>query len=161
MNCRRLSPNSPLSKSVSLGAADTLKLQLTTVDGKKATRPHQAFLTLTDPATGVEESFIFNVKDSGKGSVNLVRTLNQRSWTKLTCIGPQGPPASVPHFLSADPCVHRHWIFRVLYTLQGQSLRPECRPRPQRSARHSREAPPLRCREGDSPHIPRRPSISA
>ncbi|KAL1611859.1 hypothetical protein SLS60_000080 [Paraconiothyrium brasiliense] len=67
----KLSPTSPLSKSVSLGATDALKLQLTTVDGKKATRPHQAFLTLTDPATGVEESFLFNVKDSGKGSINI------------------------------------------------------------------------------------------
>lgn len=69
----RLSATSPLSKSVSLGATDSLKLQLTTKDGKNAARPHQAFLTLTDPTTGVEESFIFNVKDSGKGSVNLVR----------------------------------------------------------------------------------------
>ncbi|KAF1975505.1 hypothetical protein BU23DRAFT_458308 [Bimuria novae-zelandiae CBS 107.79] len=67
----KLSPTSPLSKYVSLGSADTLKLQLTTVDGKKAARPHQAFLTLTDPTTGVEESFIFNINDSGKGSVNL------------------------------------------------------------------------------------------
>lgn len=57
---------------MSLGATDSLKLQLTTKDGKNAARPHQAFLTLTDPITGVEESFIFNVKDSGKGSVNLV-----------------------------------------------------------------------------------------
>ncbi|KAF9734995.1 hypothetical protein PMIN06_009341 [Paraphaeosphaeria minitans] len=67
----KLSATSPLSKSVSLGATDTLKLQLTAVDGKKATRPHQAFLTLTDPATGVEESFLLNVKESGKGSLNL------------------------------------------------------------------------------------------
>jgi hypothetical protein len=69
----RLSPSTPLGKSVSLGASDSLKLLLTTVDGKTAKRPHQAFLTLTDPTTGLEESFVFNVKESGKGKVDLVR----------------------------------------------------------------------------------------
>ena len=68
----RLNPSSPLSKSVSLGATDTLKLVLTTTDGKTAKRPHQAFLTLTEPATGLEESFVFSIKDSGKGKVDLV-----------------------------------------------------------------------------------------
>jgi len=29
------------------------------------------FLTLTEPTTGLEESFVFNVKDSGKGKVDL------------------------------------------------------------------------------------------
>ncbi|KAL7779476.1 hypothetical protein CFE70_008980 [Pyrenophora teres f. teres 0-1] len=67
----KLSPSTPLGKSVSLGASDTLKLVLTTVEGSTAKRPHQAFLTLTDPTTGVEESFVFNVKDSGKGKVDL------------------------------------------------------------------------------------------
>jgi oligosaccharyltransferase complex subunit delta (ribophorin II) len=68
----RLNPNTPLSKSVSLGAADTLKLLLTTTDGKTAKRPHQAFLTLTEPDTGLEESFVLTVKDSGKGKIDLV-----------------------------------------------------------------------------------------
>jgi oligosaccharyltransferase complex subunit delta (ribophorin II) len=54
-----------------LGATDTLKLVLTTLDGSTAKRPHQAFLTLTEPTTGLEESFVFNVKDSGKGKVDL------------------------------------------------------------------------------------------
>jgi len=67
----KLSPSTPLGKSVSLGATDTLKLLLTTVEGSTAKRPHQAFLTLTDPTTGLEESFVFNVKDSGKGKVDL------------------------------------------------------------------------------------------
>jgi oligosaccharyltransferase complex subunit delta (ribophorin II) len=67
-----LSPSAPLSKSVSLGATDTLKLLLTTVDGKKAKRPHQAFLTLTEATTGLEESFILSVKESGKGKLDLV-----------------------------------------------------------------------------------------
>ncbi|CAO2657298.1 Nn.00g034240.m01.CDS01 [Neocucurbitaria sp. VM-36] len=67
----KLDPSSPLSKSVSLGATDTLKLLLTTVDGKTAKRPHQAFLTLTDPTTGLEESYVLNVKESGKAKVDL------------------------------------------------------------------------------------------
>jgi oligosaccharyltransferase complex subunit delta (ribophorin II) len=75
----RLDPKTPLAKSVSLSATDTLKLLLTTTDGKKAKRPHQAFLTLTDPTTGLEESFVLSVKDSGKGKVDLVR-LKYHSW---------------------------------------------------------------------------------
>ncbi|OCL00875.1 uncharacterized protein K441DRAFT_691795 [Cenococcum geophilum 1.58] len=67
----KLSINSPLSKEVPLSAVDTLKIILTTTDGKKAKRPHQAFLTLTEPASGLEESFIFSVKDTGKGKVEL------------------------------------------------------------------------------------------
>jgi oligosaccharyltransferase complex subunit delta (ribophorin II) len=72
LKLHRLSPSSPLTKSVALGANDVLKLLLTTVDGKTAKRPHQAFLTLTDPTTGLEESIVVDVKESGKGKVNLV-----------------------------------------------------------------------------------------
>ncbi|KAJ4336741.1 hypothetical protein N0V95_008529 [Ascochyta clinopodiicola] len=68
-----LSATKPLSKTVSLGATDLLKLDLTTVDGKTAKRPHQAFLTLTDPTTGLEESFVLTVKDSGKAKVSLAQ----------------------------------------------------------------------------------------
>lgn len=70
----RLSATKPLAKTVSLGATDSLKLELTTIDGKTAKRPHQAFLTLTDPTSGLEESFVLSVKDSGKGKVSLVST---------------------------------------------------------------------------------------
>ena len=58
---------------MTLGATDTLKLLLTTLDGSDAKRPHQAFLTLTEPTTGLEESFVLSVKDSGKGQVTVVR----------------------------------------------------------------------------------------
>lgn len=61
-----------MAKSVSLGESDSLKLVLTTTDGKTAKRPHQAFLTLTDPASGLEESFVFSVKESGKAKVDFV-----------------------------------------------------------------------------------------
>jgi oligosaccharyltransferase complex subunit delta (ribophorin II) len=76
----RLNPSSPLSKPVSLGATDTLKLLLTTTDGKTVKRPHQAFLTLTEPDTGLEESFVLTVKDSGKGKVDLVRLDYHFNW---------------------------------------------------------------------------------
>ncbi|PVI06619.1 hypothetical protein DM02DRAFT_582466 [Periconia macrospinosa] len=67
----KLSPDTPLAKPVSLGATDTLKILLTTTDGKTAKRPHQAFLTLTDPTSGLHESFVFSVKESGKAKVDL------------------------------------------------------------------------------------------
>ncbi|EON62497.1 hypothetical protein W97_01720 [Coniosporium apollinis CBS 100218] len=67
----KLSADAPLSTDIPLGASDTLKLILTTTDGKKAKRPHQAFLTLTEQKTGLEESYAFSVKESGKGKVEL------------------------------------------------------------------------------------------
>ncbi|KAF2275032.1 uncharacterized protein EI97DRAFT_85472 [Westerdykella ornata] len=67
----KLDPNSPLPKPISLGASDTLKLLLTTTDGKQAKRPHQAFLTIREPVTGLEESFVLSVKENGKGKLDL------------------------------------------------------------------------------------------
>lgn len=127
-NCR-LNPIASLPNAVSLGATDTLKLLLTTTEGKKAKRPHQAFLTLTDPTTGLEESFILSVKDSGKGKVDLVRYLNQLQRTKLTVSGPEGPPHPIPHLVEADPGIHRHRSIRLLYTVQEQGVRPQRVPR--------------------------------
>jgi oligosaccharyltransferase complex subunit delta (ribophorin II) len=76
-----------LAKSVSLGATESLKVLLTTIDGKKAKRPHQAFLTLTDPTTGLEESFVFSIKENGKGKVDLVFSLSNwyvQDWLRQT-----------------------------------------------------------------------------
>lgn len=73
----RLSPNSPLtSYAITLPAADTLKITLTATEGKTEKRPHQAFLTLHDTSTGLEESFPFSLKESGKGKVELVYMSN-------------------------------------------------------------------------------------
>ncbi|KKY15237.1 putative oligosaccharyltransferase subunit ribophorin ii [Diplodia seriata] len=69
----KFSPNSPIEKPVALGPSDTLKILITTLDGKKAQRPHQAFLTLTDPATGLQDSFALSVKDNGKGKIELTQ----------------------------------------------------------------------------------------
>jgi len=70
----KLSPNSPLTRnSLVLKASDTLKLSLTTKDGKTGARPHQAFLTFNDQDTGLQESFAFNVKDNGKAKIDVAQ----------------------------------------------------------------------------------------
>ncbi len=52
---------------------NTLKLSLTAEEGGKAKRPHQAFLVLRETASGLEAPFPLTIKESGKGSVKLVR----------------------------------------------------------------------------------------
>lgn len=80
----RLSLTSALSPAVSLSSTDTLKIILTTTEGKTGKKPHQAFLTLHDPATGLEESFPFSIKDSGKGKVEVVSLHEQmRSYEQV------------------------------------------------------------------------------
>jgi oligosaccharyltransferase complex subunit delta (ribophorin II) len=61
-----------VSKALDFGAQDTLKVILTTEDGKGPTRAHQVFLNLLDPGSGLETSFPFQVKDSGKSKIELV-----------------------------------------------------------------------------------------
>ncbi|KAL8827834.1 MAG: hypothetical protein Q9170_006853 [Blastenia crenularia] len=63
--------NKPLSKPITLGASDTLKLLLSTTEGKKAKRPHQAFLLLSEPTSNLDTSFPLSVKESGKGKLEL------------------------------------------------------------------------------------------
>ncbi|KAE8145105.1 Oligosaccharyltransferase subunit Ribophorin II-domain-containing protein [Aspergillus avenaceus] len=65
--------NKALSKPVSLGSTDTLKVSLTARDGSSATRAHQVFLFLQDPETGLDISYPFNVKDNGKSKVELTQ----------------------------------------------------------------------------------------
>ncbi|MCJ1404653.1 hypothetical protein MMC11_007879 [Xylographa trunciseda] len=69
----KLAENQPLSQAIQLGASDTLKIILTTQEGKSAKRPHQAFLNLKDAGTGLETSFAFAVKESGKGKLELTQ----------------------------------------------------------------------------------------
>jgi oligosaccharyltransferase complex subunit delta (ribophorin II) len=71
----RLTPDKTLSSAVKLGASDTLKIILTTQEGKSAKRPHQAFLLLTDSSSKLDVSFPFSVKESGKAKVDLVSHL--------------------------------------------------------------------------------------
>ncbi|KAF2103001.1 hypothetical protein NA57DRAFT_32124 [Rhizodiscina lignyota] len=69
----KLAPEKPLSKAVSVGAGETLKILLTTTDGKTPKKAHQAFLTLKESKTGLEESFPFTLRETGKGKVELTQ----------------------------------------------------------------------------------------
>ena len=68
----RFTDKQRVTKSVTLGHADTIKVSLTAKEGSKAKRPHQAFLVLKE-ASGLEAPFPLTVKDSGKGTVEIVR----------------------------------------------------------------------------------------
>ncbi|KAL9102229.1 MAG: hypothetical protein Q9163_002611 [Psora crenata] len=63
--------NQPLKKPLALGTQDTLKILLTTTEDGKPKRPHQTFLHVSDPESNLETSFVFQVKESGKGTLQL------------------------------------------------------------------------------------------
>ncbi|KAJ9657696.1 hypothetical protein H2201_008102 [Coniosporium apollinis] len=97
----RLSADAPLSQDVPFGASDTLKIILTTTEGKNAKRPHQAFLTLTEQKTGLEESYAFSVKESGKGKVEL--THKDLPFQLLTSSSPLKASLVIASFGSSTP----------------------------------------------------------
>lgn len=68
----RFNQRSPLSKPVSLGTTDTLKLSLTAKDNGKGKRPHQAFVVLQEQESGLEAPFPLTVKENGKASAQIV-----------------------------------------------------------------------------------------
>ena len=45
---------------------------MTAKEDNKAKRPHQAFLLVRDPKSGLDTSFAFQVKENGKGKIELV-----------------------------------------------------------------------------------------
>ncbi|KAI1342843.1 Oligosaccharyltransferase subunit Ribophorin II-domain-containing protein [Xylariaceae sp. FL0016] len=65
------SAKAPLAQSLALSTADSLKVILTAKDGSKGARPHQAFVLLQDPASGLEAPFPMTVKDNGKAVVEI------------------------------------------------------------------------------------------
>ncbi|KAI9051971.1 hypothetical protein LZ554_004225 [Drepanopeziza brunnea f. sp. 'monogermtubi'] len=69
----KISSNFPLTKPVPLGPADTLKMVLSAKEDGMAKRPHQAFLLLRDQDSGLEASFPFTFKESGKGKVDFTQ----------------------------------------------------------------------------------------
>lgn len=73
----RFSSSKPLSEAVSFAGADTLRVTLTTQEGSSAKRPHQAFLLLQDPQSGLDISYPFTVKENGKSRVELVCDLRK------------------------------------------------------------------------------------
>ncbi|KAL2143559.1 hypothetical protein VTI28DRAFT_10345 [Corynascus sepedonium] len=62
---------SPLTKPLSLGSTDTLKVLLTAKEDGKGKRPHQAFLVLQEPGSGLEAPFPLTVKETGKAVVQI------------------------------------------------------------------------------------------
>lgn len=69
---KSLSPGKPLAKSIELGPTDSLKIILTTQEGKTAKKPHQASLLLRDSASNLDASYPLSIKESGKAKVDLV-----------------------------------------------------------------------------------------
>jgi len=61
-----------IKDTVTLGHTDKIKVSLTAKDGSKAKRPHQAFL-LVKEASGLEAPYALNVKESGKGTVEITQ----------------------------------------------------------------------------------------
>ena len=68
----RIVESKVIPKPISLGPSETLKVLLTTTEGKKAKRPHQAFLLVEDTKADLDTSFAFSIKESGKGKLELV-----------------------------------------------------------------------------------------
>ncbi|KAL2755814.1 hypothetical protein ACRALDRAFT_2042089 [Sodiomyces alcalophilus JCM 7366] len=64
----------PLERAVTLGSKDTIKVVLTAKEDKTAKRPHQAFLVVKEPESGLEAPFPLKLKENGKGIVEI----NQR-----------------------------------------------------------------------------------
>ncbi|KEY68372.1 hypothetical protein S7711_01150 [Stachybotrys chartarum IBT 7711] len=59
-----------VKKPIKLGHADSLKVTLTTKEGSRAKRPHQAFLVVKE-SSGLEAPYALTLKESGTGSVEI------------------------------------------------------------------------------------------
>ncbi|KAI0849665.1 Oligosaccharyltransferase subunit Ribophorin II-domain-containing protein [Daldinia vernicosa] len=60
-----------LPTPVVFDSSDTLKITLTAKENGKGRRPHQAFLMLREPSSGLEAPFPLTVKDNGKATVEI------------------------------------------------------------------------------------------
>ncbi|KAI1802905.1 Oligosaccharyltransferase subunit Ribophorin II-domain-containing protein [Daldinia bambusicola] len=69
---RQFNDKSPvLQTPVVLDSSDSLKVLLTAKEDGKGKRPHQAFLVLREPASGLEAPFPLTVKENGKATVEI------------------------------------------------------------------------------------------
>lgn len=68
----KFSDKEAVKSALSLAPGDKIKVLVTTTDGSKAKRPHQAFLTLKQASTGLEAPFPLTIKESGKATVDIV-----------------------------------------------------------------------------------------
>ena len=76
LNHPRLSESKKLKAVKTLGSDDTIKILLTTKEGSKAKRAHQTFLLLQDPASELDTSFPFQVKETGKAKLEIVSSIS-------------------------------------------------------------------------------------
>ena len=63
-----------MKKTLPLESSDSVKITLTTQENGKAKRPHQAFIVVKEQETGLEAPFALTTKDTGKATVDIVRT---------------------------------------------------------------------------------------
>lgn len=100
-----------------MGATDNLKIILTATEAGTAKRPHQAFLMLRDQDTGLETTFPFSMKESGKGKVDFVRSTYLREHLRLklmTITDAERSPSTTTHILPTTP---RHPPPRIVRSL--------------------------------------------
>lgn len=97
----RIPDNKPLSKLVSLGDADNLKLALTSQEGRTQKRAHQTFLLLNDPETGLDIAYPFTVKENGKSRLELVLPSDHATTAANTIVDTKRPPDPIPLRLRA------------------------------------------------------------
>lgn len=69
-NCR-FTDKLPVASPLSLSNTDSLKVVLTAKENGKGKRPHQAFLLIGEPETGLEAPFPFEVRGDGKSKVEV------------------------------------------------------------------------------------------
>ncbi|KAK1834861.1 Dolichyl-diphosphooligosaccharide--protein glycosyltransferase subunit 2 [Podospora conica] len=69
----KINAKTPLSKPISLGSTDALKVALTAKDNGKGKRPHQLFVVLKDKDSGLEAPFPLMTKESGKAVVQITQ----------------------------------------------------------------------------------------
>lgn len=69
----KFSDKEAVKAAVNLAQGDKIKVSVTTKEGSKAKRPHQAFLTLKHPSSGLEAPFPFTIKESGKATVEIAQ----------------------------------------------------------------------------------------
>ncbi|CAP59887.1 uncharacterized protein PODANS_1_2120 [Podospora anserina S mat+] len=67
----RFTSKTLVTKPLSLGSTDTLKISLTAKDNGQGKRPHQAFVILKEKETGLEAPFPLTVKESGKAVASI------------------------------------------------------------------------------------------
>ena len=70
----RFTDSQRVKEALELGPSESIKVSLTTKEGSRAKRAHQAFLVVREH-TGLEAPFPLSLKESGKGTVEIVSLL--------------------------------------------------------------------------------------